>query len=270
MENEEEENQEDMQEGNNIDRFTQVENDVFAIEGYQEGKPEEKKGNEEIVTPFGNKNKQKIDPNKEVKQFKIILLGEKGVGKSSIIERYVNNKFSTNENQEKSDAVKIKNYDIDKNLTAELSINDTTEIERTSIFPKDYYRDAHGAILVFNLTDENSFKRLKYWREQLDSHAPVDIVVCYLGNQADKIADRKVKKEDIIKFLDGEKLYYDVSAKTGNNISLAFEQLTMAIVEKQKEEENNPDKVLRGKEGRKTVGLKDINIEDEVKKRKCC
>ena len=61
-----------------------------------------------------------------------------------------------------------------------------------------------------------------------------------------------------------------MSAKTGNNISLAFEQLTMAIVEKQKEEENNPDKVVRGKEGRKTVGLKDINIEDEVKKRRCC
>ena len=270
MENEEEENQDDMQEDNNVDRFTKVENDVFGIEGYQEGKPEENKGNEEIVTPMGNKNKQKIDPNREVKQFKIILLGEKGVGKSSIIERYVNNKFSSNENQEKSDAVKIKNYDIDKNLTAELSINDTTEIERTSIFPKDYYRDAHGAILVFNLTDENSFKRLSYWREQLHSNAPVDIVVCYLGNQADKIADRKVKKEDIIKFLDGEKLYYDVSAKTGNNISLAFEQLTMAIVEKQKEEENNPDKVVRGKEGRKTVGLKDINIEDEVKKRRCC
>ena len=113
------------------DRFTKVHNDVFGIEGYQEGKPEENKGNEEIVTPMGNKNKQKIDPNREVKQFKIILLGEKGVGKSSIIERYVNNKFSSNENQEKSDAVKIKNYDIDKNLTAELSINDTTEIERT-------------------------------------------------------------------------------------------------------------------------------------------
>ncbi len=62
------------------------------------------------------------------------------------------------------------------------------------------------------------------------SHAPSDIVICYLGNQADKIADRKVKKEDIIKFLDGEKLYYDVSAKTGNNISLAFEQLTTVII----------------------------------------
>ena len=70
MENEEEENQDDMQEDNNVDRFTKVENDVFGIEGYQEGKPEENKGNEEIVTPMGNKNKKKIDPNREVKQFR--------------------------------------------------------------------------------------------------------------------------------------------------------------------------------------------------------
>jgi len=253
----EEGNPEDMQETNNDDRFTKVDNDVFGIEGYQDGKKEENKEEELGDTlPMGSKNKPKIDLNREVKQFKIILLGEKGVGKSSIIERYVNNKFSSNESLEGNDAVKIKRYDVDKNLTAELSINDTTEVEKLDKFPKTYYKDAHGAILVFNLTDQNSFEKLSYWKEELDSHAPSDLVICYLGNQADKIADRKVKKEDIKKILNEEdKLYYDVSAKNGNNISLAFEQLTMAIIEKQKEEQNNSDKVLRGKEGRKTLDL---------------
>ena len=268
----EEGNPEDMQETNNDDRFTKVDNDVFGIEGYQDGKKEENKEEELGDTlPMGNKNKPKIDLNREVKQFKIILLGEKGVGKSSIIERYVNNKFSSNESLEGNDAVKIKRYDVDKNLTAELSINDTTEVEKLDKFPKTYYKDAHGAILVFNLTDQNSFEKLSYWKEELDSHAPSDLVICYLGNQADKIADRKVKKEDIKKILNEEdKLYYDVSAKTGNNISLAFEQLTMAIIEKQKEEQNNPDKVLRGKEGRKTLDLRDAPPEEDIRKRRCC
>ncbi len=268
----EDENTEDMQETNNDDRFTKVDNDVFGIEGYQDGKKEENKEEELGDTlPMGSKNKPKIDLNREVKQFKIILLGEKGVGKSSIIERYVNNKFSSNESLEGNDAVKIKRYDVDKNLTAELSINDTTEVEKLDKFPKTYYKDAHGAILVFNLTDQNSFEKLSYWKEELDSHAPSDIVICYLGNQADKIADRKVKKEDIKKILNEEdKLYYDVSAKTGNNISLAFEQLTMAIIEKQKEEQNNPDKVLRGKEGRKTLDLRDAPPEEYIRKRRCC
>jgi len=268
----EEGNPEDMQETNNDDRFTKVDNDVFGIEGYQDGKKEENKEEELGDTlPMGSKNKPKIDLNREVKQFKIILLGEKGVGKSSIIERYVNNKFSSNESLEGNDAVKIKRYDVDKNLTAELSINDTTEVEKLDKFPKTYYKDVHGAILVFNLTDQNSFEKLSYWKEELDSHAPSDLVICYLGNQADKIADRKVKKEDIKKILNEEdKLYYDVSAKTGNNISLAFEQLTMAIIEKQKEEQNNPDKVLRGKEGRKTLDLRDAPPELDIRKKKCC
>ena len=268
----EEGNSEDMQETNNDDRFTKVDNDVFGIEGYQDGKKEENKEEELGDTlPMGSKNKPKIDLNREVKQFKIILLGEKGVGKSSIIERYVNNKFSSNESLEGNDAVKIKRYDVDKNLTAELSINDTTEVEKLDKFPKTYYKDAHGAILVFNLTDQNSFEKLSYWKEELDSHAPSDLVICYLGNQADKIADRKVKKEDIKKILNEEdKLYYDVSAKTGNNISLAFEQLTMAIIEKQKEEQNNPDKFLRGKEGRKTLDLRDAPPEEDIRKRRCC
>ena len=268
----EEGNPEDMQETNNDDRFTKVDNDVFGIEGYQDGKKEENKEEELGDTlPMGSKNKPKIDLNREVKQFKIILLGEKGVGKSSIIERYVNNKFSSNESLEGNDAVKIKRYDVDKNLTAELSINDTTEVEKLDKFPKTYYKDAHGAILVFNLTDQNSFEKLSYWKEELDSHAPSDLVICYLGNQADKIADRKVKKEDIKKILNEEdKLYYDVSAKNGNNISLAFEQLTMAIIEKQKEEQNNPDKVLRGKEGRKTLDLRDAPPEEDIRKRRCC
>ena len=77
-------------------------------------------------------------------------------------------------------------------MTPELSINDAKEIENTNKFPNDYKRDAHGAILVFILTDENSFQKLSYWKEELDSNAPSDIAVYYLGNQADKTADRKV------------------------------------------------------------------------------
>ena len=70
------------------------------------------------------------------------------------------------------------------------------------------------------------------------------------------------------KTLADDNLYYDVSAKAGNNVSMAFEQLTMGIIEKQKEESNNPDKVLRGKEGRKTMDLKEAK--NVPAKKKCC
>ena len=249
-------------EDNNDERYTKVENDIYCIEGYDEQQPEEnKKKEDETLTG-------KETPKKEFKKFRIILLGEKGVGKSSLIERYVNNKFSNFGQPEIGDVVKIKKFEIDRYLSVELDINDTSEVENLGKYPKSYYTDAHGALLVFSLTDQDSFQKMKYWMEQLNSNAPPDIVICFLGNQSDKTADRKINSDEI-KSLTKDHLFYEVSAKTGINVTLAFEELTNKIIEKQKEEKKNPEKVVRGKEGRKSWDLKDMKKEQE-KKKKCC
>ena len=179
------------------------------------------------------------------------MLGEVGVGKTSLIDRYVSNKFNNFTQATIGPDIRKKKVEIDQNLTADLLINDTTNEEKLGKFTKNYYLDAHGALLVYDLTNEKSFKKLKYWMDELDL-----------------TADRSVKYEDAKDFAE-DNLYYEVSAKTGNNVSLAFEQLTIGIIEKQREEENNPDKVLRGKEGRKTTDLNDINKE-LMSKKKCC
>ena len=70
--------------------------------------------------------------------------------------------------------------------------------------------------------------------KELNSNAPRDIVLCLLGNKADLTSDRNVAYEDA-KTIAEDNLYYEVSAKTGNNVSLDFEQLTYGILEKQKE-----------------------------------
>ncbi len=252
---------------NNDERYTQVENDVLSnpIEGYKEDKEE----NEENVAEIKEKDDSTIKQNKkEFKKLKIILLGEFGSGKTSLINRYINNKFNNFGQATIGSDVKSKKFEVDKNLTAELLIHDTTNEEKLGKITRNYYLDAHGAIIVFDLTNEQSFLKLKYWMDELNSNAPKDIVLCILGNKADLDVDRKVKFEDA-KNLAGDHLYYEVSAKTGNNVSLAFEQLTIGVIEKQKEEESNPDKVLRGKEGRKTTDLNDLN-KDLMSKKKCC
>jgi small GTP-binding protein len=210
-----------------------------------------------------------IKPSKEIKKIKIILLGEKGVGKTSLIKKYVGNKINSNDNQE-IDFVK-KNYDIDENITAELSIYDTTNEEKLGKITKNYYKDAHGAIIVFDLTNKETFNKVKYWLKEIDSNAPRDIVLCLLGNKSDLTYDRIIQYEDA-KEIAGDNLYYEISSKTGNNVSLGFEQLTYEIIEKQNEEKDNPDKVLRGKEGRRTADLNDINEmnKDLLGKKKCC
>ena len=262
-------------EEHNGDRYTKVDNDVLFnhIEGYKEEKNEEKElaANENPEKDKEN-NTSKADTStvkaKEFKKLKVILLGEKDVGKTSLIDRYVSNKFNVISKSTIGDDIKQKKIEIDKTLTVNLAISDTTNEEKLGQITKNYYLDAHGAIIVFDLTNENSFKKVKFWMDELNSKGPRDVVLCLLANKADLTADRVVKYEDA-KELAGDNLYYEVSAKTGNNVSLAFEQLTDGILEKQKEEENNPNKVLRGKEGRKTADLKDIN-KDLSAKKKCC
>lgn len=260
----------------NKNRYTQVENDILfnPVEGYEEEKKDDEEENKDIK---GNENLNQLNiptniskSQKEIKKLKIILLGEKGVGKSSLIKRYVMNTFKLSDN---SDDIEIKKkiLDIDDNTSAELSIYDTTNEEKLGKITKNYYRDSHGAIVVFDLTNKVSFNKVKYWLKEINSNSPRDVVVCLLGNKADLTVDRNVPYEDA-KEIAGDNLYYEVSSKTGNNVSLAFEQITYEIIEKQNEEADNPDKVLRGREGRKTADLNDINDinKDLLGKKKCC
>ena len=267
---------ESVNEENNDQRYTQVDNDVELnanpIEGYQENKEEEKNENEGENPEKENVNKtdtSTLNAKKETKKLKIILLGEIGVGKSSLINRYINNKFSAFSQASIGDDTKTKKVEVDQNLRVDLLISDPTNEEKLGKFTKNYYLDAHGALIVYDLTNEQSFQKVRFWMEELNSNAPRDIIFCIIGNKSDLTADRVVKYEDV-KVLAGDNLNYEVSAKSGNNVNLAFEQLTYAIIEKQKEEENNPDKVLRGKEGRKTQDLNDINKDSAKKSKKCC
>lgn len=261
----------------NVDnnRYTQVEeNYIFnEVEEYKqkedenayEDNKENEKENIYQANTISNPNNQK-----NMTKIKIILLGEPGVGKSCLINRYVSNKFIEKEKQQESE-INIKNVNLDDKTNIELSIYDTTNEKKLGKITKNYYKDAYGAIIVFDLTNKTSSNKVKFWLKELNSHAPRDIVICLLGNKSDLINERNVAYEDA-KDLAGDNLYYEVSAKTGNNVTLAFEQITYEIMEKQNEEKNNPDKVPRGKEGRKTADLNDINmINKELnRKKKCC
>lgn len=255
--------------GGGDDRYTQVDNDVLSpIEGYIQETPEEENKNEN-----GNEGGETTSPEqgdtplrKGFKQFKIILLGDKEVGKSSLINKYVSNKFI--EGRLEGEIVRKKKLELDNQTSVELLITDPIEEEKLGKYTKHYFKDAHGAFIMFDITNRQSFNNLKNWLDEAKTNAPGDIVFCILGNKSDLSSNRVVKFEEV-QNIAGDELYYEVSSKTGNNVSLAFEALAYAIQEKQKMEENNPDKVIRGKEGRKTQDLNDIN-KDLVGRKKCC
>ena len=248
------------------DRYTQVDNDVFKVEGYIQETKEEG-----VIEESGNQGGEIIEEEtgdtplkKGLKKYKVILLGDIGVGKSSLINRYVSNKFNAF-GQATIGTVKTKKLKIDNRTTVELSINDPVEEEKLGKYTKNYYKDAHGAIVVFDITNKQSFNNVKSYLGEIDSNAPRDISTCIIGNKFDLDSSRVVEDEDVQKISEKCK-YYKVSAKTGNNVSLAFEGLAFEINENQKKEENNPNKVLRGKEGRKSYVLD----EKKKSKKKCC
>ena len=147
-----------------------------------------------------------------------------------------------------------------------MTIKDTTNEEKLGKFTRNYYLDAHGAIIVFDLTNEKSFNKVKFWLDELNSNAPKNIIYCTLGNKVDLKGDRKIDYYDAVELREKGNLYYEVSALTGEDVSLAFESLIEEIEYKQKKEENNPDKVIRGIEGRKATNLKKF----KKKKKKIC
>ena len=274
-----------------INRFSNIDVTLSnAIEAYQEGSEKEsdennndKENNNEIkinddennqnVNEAGNEE-NKIDiisksKRETMEEYKIIVLGDFGVGKSSLIYRYLKNSFKKDildtiksENNEKI----VQLYD---NKKVKLNIWDTAGEEKDGILFKKYYIDVHGVLLVFDLTNKNSFDNLKKWIQNLKENCPKDIVYCFVGNKSDLNEERKVSYEEAKEF-SNDNLYYEASSKNGNNVSLAFEQLTYNIIEKQNDEKDNPEKELRGLEGRRTTDLRDYNENDLKTKKKCC
>ena len=216
-----------------------------------------------------NNNIMRI-PTRALTEYKIIMLGDFGVGKSSLIYRYLNNKFKKDiqENSPKSEN-NIKVIQIDENLRIKLNIWDTAGMEKEGKIFKKYYVDSYGVLFVFDLTNRKSFDNLKIWINDSKANCPKDIVYCFVGNKSDLTNERVITYEEIKDFLQ-DNLFYEVSSKNGNNVSLAFEQLAYNIIEKQNEEKDNPDKVLRGKEGRKTTDLNNFNEVDFKQKKGCC
>ena len=170
--------------------------------------------------------------------FKVILLGYSLVGKTSFVNRFVSNKF-----EKYQCTINIQNYKkqikIDKSTLVNLTIWDTAGQEKFRSLTKQYYQDAQGAIIMFDITDKNSFLKVESWINEIFEYGAKNCSIILIGNKTD------LNHQRVIDFNEGNKLaekyhilFCEVSAKLGSNINQAFEQLSSIIINKQIKEGN--------------------------------
>lgn len=192
---------------------------------------EERKG---IKTSTVKKLSTKKGPGLALGDAKVVLLGGKGVGKSSIAQRFINNKFSEAYIGNVGVFYYEKSLQLKNGASIKLHLWDTCGEERFRALTSTYYRDATAAILVYDVTDEESFKAAEYWMRELEEKSDCkQMAIILAGNKSDIVEGRKIDPE-LIKAYAKEKniLDMEVSAKTGDKVGALFQVLAEQIQEK--------------------------------------
>lgn len=161
--------------------------------------------------------------------FEVVLVGPSNSGKSSIVHRFVHDKFSRWMTSTSGLDVGLKIVDCG-GIKCKLSIFDTAGHDQFEELYHDYYARCHGLFLVFDLTDRLSFLSLSTWIRSFANHINQHTIVFLIGNKCEEDSD--VSAEDIERFCGTEKIiteYFEVSASTGLNIDTIFQALLAHI-----------------------------------------
>ena len=174
--------------------------------------------------------------------FKMILIGDSGVGKSNILSRYINNSFSETTRSTVGVELSAKVEEIN-NTKIKIQIWDTAGQERYKSITKTYYKGAKGALIVYDITNKESFKNVDKWINDLKESGDDDVSILIVGNKCDLEASREVTTDEVKKKAELYKMdYCETSALKGENIDNAFRTLIKIVVEKNEKKKNEEDK----------------------------
>ena len=158
--------------------------------------------------------------------FKLIIIGESGVGKSSILMRYIDDAFTTSFINTIGIDFKIRNI-MHNNKRIKLQIWDTAGQERFRTITTAYYRGANGILLVYDTNKISTYQSLTKWLKCIDAHASDNIPVVLVGSKTDTPLDREISAEVGRRRAEESGMdFMEVSAKTGDNVEELFGLIT--------------------------------------------
>jgi len=160
--------------------------------------------------------------------FKILLIGDSGVGKSSLLMRFFDSTFAENASATIGVDCKIRTIDIN-GKTIKVQVWDTAGQEKFRALTSSYYRGSMGIFVVYDIADESSFQSLNQWLSEVDKYASRQVNKMILGNKAD-LATRVISLEDGKVFAESQGIpFWETSAKTSQNVEEVFQEMVKAI-----------------------------------------
>ena len=175
--------------------------------------------------------------------FKVLIVGDSGSGKSSILLQFSDNEFSESYISTIGLDFKIQTLvDPSTNRVSKLQIWDTAGQERFKTITSSYYRGSDGILLVFDISSRFSFKHIEMWYSQILKYSQSKIPMCLVGNKSD-VSKRCVSREEAQEFANKIGMpYIETSAKNNSNIRECFQNL-----EKQMIQENTRRIIIKNK-----------------------
>ncbi|XP_028251276.1 ras-related protein Rab-15-like [Parambassis ranga] len=171
--------------------------------------------------------------------FRLLMLGDSGVGKTCILRRFTDSEFDPSHISTIGVDFKMKTVEVD-GIKVRVQIWDTAGQERYQTITKQYYRRAQGIVFVYDITNAPSFQNIAKWVSDVDEHTSNKMQAILVGNKSDEAHRRQVTVEQ------GSKLahtygmeFFEVSASTSNNISKSFHRLTELVLQAHKRDVDN-------------------------------
>jgi len=164
--------------------------------------------------------------------FKILVIGDSSVGKSSLLLRFADNSFSSNFLATIGVDFKLKSINVG-DVSVKLQIWDTAGQERFRNITRSYYRGAHGIMIVYDVTNEQSFNNIDFWLKEVDKYASPTVYKILIGNKCDRIEERVVSYEDGKNVAERLNMQFmETSAKDSIHVIDSFKQMGEMLLKK--------------------------------------
>ena len=199
------------------------------------------------------------------KTCQLLIIGDSSVGKTSILSRYANGTFK----EEYLATVGLDYYTKDEiinNKTIQIKLWDTAGQERFKALTQNYFKNAEGVLLVYDVTSTESFENLKFWIDSIKDNMVqknMNIPLIIIGNKIDMEDSREITKENAEKFSgDNNYKYFETSAKTGVGVDDAIRELVNQVLSQSNDEQKEPRNT--------SVQIKSNGGNSNEKKKGCC